>query len=168
MITEICPLLFLRLERDFLAAMNTSDNKLKRHIIINVALLLAAIFAIMIMSVRENRMRHIQQISAYIDVLSNRTAMHVSDVLQDREEAIDSIAYLYGDTLTSRDPDLPRLAELESCSNFDRIRFVDKQGMTYASNGEAAIAPTANTLSAAFMAKAESIPRSNRASTASG
>ena len=30
------------------------------------------------------------------------------------------------------------------------------------------IAPTANTLSAAFMAKAESIPRSNRASTASG
>ncbi len=92
MITEICPLLFLRLERDFLAAMNTSDNKLKRHIIINVALLLAAIFAIMIMSVRENRMRHIQQISAYIDVLSNRTAMHVSDVLQDREEAIDSIA----------------------------------------------------------------------------
>lgn len=137
MITEICSLLFLRLERDFLAAMNTSDNKLKRHIIINVALLLAAIFAIMIMSVRENRMRHIQQISAYIDVLSNRTAMHVSDVLQDRKEAIDSIAYLYGDTLTSRDPDLPRLAELESCSNFDRIRFVDKQGMTYASNGEA-------------------------------
>ena len=125
MITEICPLLFLRLERDFLAAMNTSDNKLKRRIIINVALLLAAIFAIMIMSVRENRMRHIQQISAYIDVLSNRTAMHVSDVLQDREEAIDSIAYLYGDTLTSRDPDLPRLAELESCSNFDRIRFID-------------------------------------------
>ena len=133
---EICPLLFLRLERDFLAAMNTSDNKLKRRIIINVALLLAAIFAIMIMSARENRMRHIQQISAYIDVLSNRTAMHVSDVLQDREVAIDSIAYLYGDTLTSRDPDLPRLAELESCSNFDRIRFIDEQGMSYASNGE--------------------------------
>ena len=92
---------FLRhtLERDFLAAMNTSDNKLKRRIIINVALLLAAIFAIMIMSARENRMRHIQQISVYIDVLSDRTAMHVSDVLQDREVAIDSIAYLYGDTL---------------------------------------------------------------------
>ena len=65
--------------------MNTSDNKLKRHIIINVALLLAAIFAIMIMSAYENRMRHIQQISVYIDVLSDRTAMHVSDVLQDRE-----------------------------------------------------------------------------------
>lgn len=136
MITEICPLLFLRLERGFLAAMNTSDNKLKRHIIINFALLLAAIFAIMIMSARENRMRHIQQISGYIDELSNRTVMHVSDVLQDREEAIDSIAYLYGATLTSRDPDLRRLAELESCSSFDRIRFIDEQGMSYTSNGE--------------------------------
>lgn len=76
--------------------MKNSEKGLMRHLITNIALFFFAVFAIMVLSARENYARQMQQIDEYVDVLSSRTAQHVSDVFRDKHAAITSIAYLYG------------------------------------------------------------------------
>lgn len=48
--------------------------------IVNVILLLVAVSAILMLSGRENYARQMQQMEAYIQGLSGRTAQHASDV----------------------------------------------------------------------------------------
>ena len=106
-----------------------------RHIIANVALLLVAVFAIVLLSGRENYARQMQQIDEYINELSSRTAQHVSDVMEDKQMTIGSIAHLYGEALTSSAPDLELLGSVEVNSGFDYIRFVTADGISYTSSG---------------------------------
>lgn len=72
------------------------DKKLMRHMWANIVILIVAVFAILLLTQQENYARQMQQINKYIGELSDRTAQHARDVFQDRQDAISSIAYLYG------------------------------------------------------------------------
>lgn len=117
---------------------NRSEKRLSRHTLANAVFLITALFAIMVLSGRENYARQMQQIEGYIDVLSQRTAEHVGDVLGDRLDAIKTIAYLYGESLTEEGVWSRHLAEVEKGASFDRIRFVTPAGASFASNGKVA------------------------------
>ena len=59
-------------------------------------------------------------------------------MFRDKSAAITSDAYLYGKAIRSPEVDKKYLAELEKESGFDRIRFVNVYGESFASDGKAA------------------------------
>lgn len=92
---------------------------------------------ILLLSFYLNARRNIGFISNCTQELAHATASHVCDVLRDSQSTIRSIAYLYGQSITSAEADLPLLLELEDTSGFDWIRFVDSSGTDHASDGTA-------------------------------
>ena len=115
-----------------------SESGFTRHLIANIVLLLLVVFLILVFSGRKNYSRQIEQIDEYINALCSRTAQHVSDVFQDKLSSIRSIAYLYGQALGSAEVAPEYLAALEENSGFDRIRFIDREGISRASDGTTA------------------------------
>ena len=118
--------------------MKSMEKRLTRHFLANIILLILAVFVILIYSGQKNYTRQMEQIDNYIRVLSNRTAKHVGDVFRDKRAAITSNAYLYGKAIRSPEVDKEYLAELERESGFDRIRFVNSNGESFASDGKIA------------------------------
>lgn len=118
--------------------MKNTEKGLSRHLVINVIILFVAIFGILILSRRENYARQMQQVNEYTSELSGRTALHVSDVFQDKKNAIASIAYLYRTAIESPEVDRELLRSLEKRSGFDRIRFVNLAGESYTSDSKIA------------------------------
>ena len=116
--------------------MNKKDTKIIRHIITHIVALLTIIFAIIHLSGRENYARQLQQINEYINELSSRTSQHISDILESKRSSIESIAYLYGEAITSEEVDSKHLNALEENSGFDRIRFVNAKGESFTSDGK--------------------------------
>ena len=115
--------------------MNT-EKKIMRHIILNIFILFLLILGILILSRRENFICQMRQINEYISELSSRTSEHISDVFKDKQSAIKSIAYLYGQSIDSLEVNYTHLKELEENSGFDRIRFIDSTGQSYTSDGK--------------------------------
>ncbi len=124
-----------RIYRLKLTLLNKKDTKIIRHMITHVVVLLIMIFGIIHLSRRENYARQLQQINEYINELSGRTAQHISDILENRLSSITSIAYLYGESMTSEEVDSEHLKALEENSGFDRIRFVNSKGESFTSDG---------------------------------
>lgn len=118
--------------------MAEQEKKLMRHMGANIVILIVAVFAILLLTQQENYARQMQQINQYIGELSDRTAQHAGDVFQDRQDAISSIAYLYGQAMTSSQVDMDDLQQLEARSGFDRIHFVNASGESYTSDGKLA------------------------------
>lgn len=118
--------------------MKHHNNRLRRHVIGNAVLFVLFVLAIMLFSARNNYARQMDQINEYISELSDRTAKHISDVFQDKQNAIASIAYLYGAALDEPSVNESALAALEENPGFDRIRFITKDGESCASNGKIA------------------------------
>ena len=102
--------------------MKKSEKSLIHHFVSNIAVLLLAIGLILVFSARKNHTRQMEQISEYIDVLSSRTAEHVSDVFEDKRMAITSAAYLNGELTDAPSAEPSYLETLEKKSGFDLIR----------------------------------------------
>ena len=77
------------------------------------AMLIVAIFGILLLSRRINYNRQMEQIDHYTMELAERTAQHVGDVFEAKRDAISSMAYLYGKGLDSAQVDQEQLRELE-------------------------------------------------------
>ena len=119
-----------------MARIKRNEKNLNRHVLMNITLLLVLLAAILGFSARANSVRQLRQIDEYIGVLSSRTAQHVSDMFRDKSDAIDSAARLYGELLEDTEAETAYLALLEESSGFDRVRFVDRSGRSYTSDGE--------------------------------
>lgn len=117
---------------------NEAEKRFGRHLAANVILLLALVFVILFLSGRENYARQLQQMNEYMNTLSSRTVKHVGDVFQDKSMAVNSAAYLYGHLLQEEKANIEYLTALEQESGFDFIRFVDKNGKSYTSDGKTA------------------------------
>lgn len=121
--------------------MKKNEKSLGRHTIASILLAFAMVLAIILLSGRENYARQIVQIQEYISVLSERTADHVSDVFSNKNSAISLAAFLYGQldhSISARTPSIESdyLSVLESDANFDIMRYVDINGMSYTSDGQ--------------------------------
>lgn len=115
--------------------MQNNENKLYRHVVTNLILLFVMIVVIIYLSHRENYARQMQQVDQYVNELSGRTSQHVGDVLEDKKNAVISIAYLYGKAMDEPQLNPEYLSQLEQNSGFDVIRFVDVDGEDYNSSG---------------------------------
>lgn len=104
--------------------------------IIGICLLMVCIQLTVLFAHYRNRNRNFEHVDRYINELSNNTASHVADVFADKRASIDSIAYLYGNSIKSKDVDYTLLAGLEKRSGFDWIRFVAPDGTDYTSDGK--------------------------------
>lgn len=93
--------------------------------------------SILLLSFYMNARRNMDFIGNYTREVASTAAFHVSDVLEESERTIDSIACLYGKAISSPEADLALLRELEYASGFDWIRFVDRDGTDHASSGAA-------------------------------
>lgn len=114
------------------------EKKLAIHVITNLLLLFLCIFIILILMNKENHARQMQQVDQYSHEMALRTANHVGDVLEDKRNAIVSIAYLYGEALNDPTVNRENLKVLEQDSGFDLIRFMDAEGEDYTSDGSIA------------------------------
>lgn len=94
--------------------------------------------SVLLLSFYMNAQRNINVIGNFTQELAAGTAAHVSDVLEDNQRTITSVANLYGLIISSPEADLKLLAQVESDSDFDWIRFVDRNGTDHASNGNTA------------------------------
>ena len=114
--------------------MGSAEKKIFRRIVADGLLLICVIFGILLFSRVRNRSREMAQIDAYTQELSQRTARHVGDVFQAKQNAVESLAYLYGKGLTSPQVDQVQLKELESYPGLDRIRYVNTKGESFTSD----------------------------------
>ncbi len=114
--------------------MGSAEKKLFRRIVADGLLLICVIFGILLFSRVRNRNREMAQIDSYTQELSQRTARHVGDVFQAKLNAVESLAYLYGDGLHSAQVDQVRLRELESYPGLDRVRYVNDKGESFTSD----------------------------------
>lgn len=81
-----------------------------------------------------SRARNFEHVDKYIEELSSNTANHIADVFEDKCNYIQSIAYLYGNAIKTKDVDFEKLSALEENSGFDWIRFVAPDGTDYTSD----------------------------------
>ena len=118
--------------------MQDQEKKIMHAMIFCGAMLIVAIFGILLLSRRINYNRQMEQIDHYTMELAERTAQHVGDVFEAKRDAISSMAYLYGKGLDSAQVDQEQLRELEENPGFDRIRYVNDKGDSYTSDRKVA------------------------------
>ena len=119
--------------------MKKNHLRLVKHMVATIVLLLAAMVVLLLAAAHRTYTRQMERLDVYIGVLSGRTAQHAGDVFQDKLSAITSAACLYGEALGEDGADMTHLAQLEQASGFDRIRFIDADGVSYTSDGETAL-----------------------------
>lgn len=100
-----------------------------------IVLLIICIMLVFACSYYRDRNRNLEYVGRYIDELSTTTATHVADVFEDKLAAIESAAYLYGETVQVGDVDDELLADVEERSGFDWMRFVTPDGTDHTSDG---------------------------------
>ena len=100
-----------------------------------IVLLIICIMLVFACSYYRDRNRNLEYVGRYIDELSTTTATHVADVFEDKLAAIESAAYLYGETIQVGDVDDELLADVEERSGFDWMRFVTPDGTDHTSDG---------------------------------
>lgn len=105
------------------------------HLVSNIILLFVLIWVLLFLTHRENFARQMQQIRQYTEELSYRTAQHLGDIVEDKKNAIASLALLYEAKAGSENVDITLLKSLEELSDFDWVRFVDRNGKAYTTEG---------------------------------
>lgn len=111
------------------------ENRLLVHLVSNIILLFVLIWILLFLIHRENFARQMQQIRQYTEELSYRTVQHLGDIAEDKKNAIASLALLYEAKAESEDVNMALLQSLEGMSDFDWVRFVDRNGEDYTTEG---------------------------------
>lgn len=83
-----------------------------------------------------NRARIIGENARYIEKSATQDKYRIDFIFKENLEMIESIAYLYGAGLSSKEVDLELLTKMEKNTSFDLIRFVDGDGMNHTTDGQ--------------------------------
>lgn len=84
----------------------------------------------------KNYKRAMEYISSYVNQIAEATSDHIKDVVADKMETIDSISILYSSNISEKGVDISLLSALEENTEFDRLRFIDLNGVDYTTSGE--------------------------------
>lgn len=84
----------------------------------------------------KNYKRAMEYISSYVSQVVETTSDHIKDVISDKMETIDSIGILYSSNISEKGVDISLLSVLEESTEFDRLRFIDLDGVDYTTTGE--------------------------------
>ncbi len=113
------------------------DKMSKTHIkrIVLTVLLAIGIVCAFAVFIKDNSDRIYSQNEEYLNELTTQRAISVDNLFSEDLSSIHTTAYLYGQNLTSKSPDVPLLRDYEENSVFNRLRFIDAQGDNYTSKG---------------------------------
>lgn len=113
------------------------DKKMAQKIF-PIIIALGFIVVVFILFIKENNNRIVSQNASYLEDATLQTTQRVSDLLINAQDSINTIAYLYGQTMTSQEVDFDKLGELAENAPFDYIEFVDAQGVEQNADGRRA------------------------------
>lgn len=117
--------------------MQSKNNNQKIMIqILFAGILLAFIVTGFIVFTKENNERIIQQNESYVEDATVQVAERIDDVLTSAQNNINTMAYLYGQSLKSPEVDAKALKDMTENSAFDYVEFVDKDGINLTSEGK--------------------------------
>ena len=111
-----------------------------RQIWIGVAsllLIVGIIFAFWRFSVGNRERIHTQN-EEYLSELTTQRAISINSIMDENLHFIETTAYLYAESLTSAKADVSVIRRYEESTAFEMLRFIDKSGDNYTSNGVAA------------------------------
>ncbi|MGN0690253.1 MAG: response regulator [Oscillospiraceae bacterium] len=111
-------------------------KRMATQIAVSLGVFIVCIFLILMFFHKQSSATLTENIDQYIHELSGRTSMHIGDIFSDKKATVTSIADLYGKTLNSPEPDIALLADIEEKTEFDNIRFIDKNGTDHTSDGK--------------------------------
>lgn len=112
----------------------------KRQILISIVSLIligGIIFAFGNFSVG-NRNRIMSQNEEYLYELTSQRAVSIDSMMDENLHFIESTAYLYAESLSSAEADISLIKRYEESTAFEMLRFIDKSGDNYTSEGLAA------------------------------
>lgn len=118
--------------------MNSAKKHLSTKNGIRAALTILLLFgiALSLWSFIQNNTRRIaRQNEEYLVEFTTQRAISIDNLISENLTFINSIAYLYGETLTSPRADVAVIQDYEENAVFDRLRFVDASGDDYTSQG---------------------------------
>ena len=116
-----------------------SDNNRKIWIqILFACILLAFIVVIFVIFTKENNERIIRQNESYVADATIQVAEWIDDTLTSAQNNINTMAYLYGNSLESPKVDAKALKDMAENSVFEYVEFVDKNGINLTYKGEKA------------------------------
>lgn len=112
-----------------------NSKKALRKGLICLCIFAVSVLGVWLYSYNQNTTRNMDHIRNYTKELSTSVSQHVGDVFADKLSSINSIAYLYGNSISSEETDTYVLKHLEAYSGFDAIRFMDRDGNDHTSDG---------------------------------
>ena len=115
------------------------DNNRKMWMqILFACILLAFVVVISVFFTKENNERIIQQNESYVEDVTVQMAERIDDILTNAQNSIDTMAYLYGESLQSPEVEKKALNDMAVNSIFEYVEFVDKNGMALTFEGKKA------------------------------
>lgn len=116
--------------------MQSANNRKVWIQILLACILLAFIVVVFVIFTKENNERIIRQNESYVEDATVQVAERIDDTLTGAQNSINTMAYLYGKSLTSPEVDAKALKDMTENSAFDYVEFVDKNGKNLTSSGE--------------------------------
>jgi len=118
--------------------MQSDNNRKMRMQILFACILLAFVVLVFIIFTKENNERIIRQNENYVEDVTVQMAERIDDILTSAQDSINTMAYLYGNTLESPKVDAEALKDLTENSAFEYVEFVDKSGINITFEGKTA------------------------------
>ncbi|MBO5055689.1 MAG: response regulator [Lachnospiraceae bacterium] len=116
-----------------------SDNNRKIWMqILFACILLVFIVIIFVIFTKENNERIIRQNESYVEDATIQVAERIEDTLTGAQNSINTMAYMYGNSLESPEVDAKALKDMAENSIFEYVEFVDKNGINLTFEGKKA------------------------------
>ena len=109
-----------------------------RKILCLTAVWLAMILLLFWAFVHGNTLRIVSQNEEYINELTVQRAVSIDNLLDENLSFVRTTAFLYAERLDSPEPDISVIQEFENETRFELIRFIDRNGDNYTSQGKKA------------------------------
>lgn len=114
---------------------NQSNRKVVQKILFGIVLILFIVIVFIIFT-KENNQRIVRQNASYVQDATVQVAERIDEVLFGAQNSINTMAYLYGESLESPEVDVQQLKAMVDYSSFDYIEFVNKDGLNITAEGK--------------------------------
>lgn len=114
--------------------MHVNTKIFLQRIVLTILLVIGIIVAFL-RFLNDNEKRISRQNESYLSDLTNQRAVMIDNLFEENLNYISSTAYLYGQTITSDEPDIKLIGDFEGRTGFERLRFIDVKGDDYTSEG---------------------------------
>ena len=116
--------------------MKERNNRQTIRIVLTILLIAGIVIGFWQFSVG-NRNRIVSQNEEYLNELTTQRAVSINNLMEEDLHFIKTTAFLYGQSLDSPEADISVIREFEESTAFEMLRFIDRNGDNYTSQGAA-------------------------------